>query len=83
MSFLGPSMRVVLISQYFHPEQFSNNAIARSLVAGVYEVYAVPWVLNYLSGVFFAGYSNREGRSEGWEAKGYTTRRRSLGVVQN
>lgn len=59
-------MRVALISQYFHPEQFSNNAIARELVRRGHEVDAFPCVPNYPEGKFFAGYSNSERREEVW-----------------
>lgn len=60
-------MRVILISQYFHPEQFSNNAIAKNLVARGHDVHAVPCVPNYPSGTFFEGFSNRSRRLEMWE----------------
>lgn len=60
-------MRVVLISQYFFPEQFSNNAIAKNLVERGHDVHAVPCVPNYPAGTFFQGYSNQSRRSETWE----------------
>lgn len=60
-------MHIVLISQYFHPEQFSNNAIASNLVARGHVVEAVPCVPNYGKGDFFEGYSNRRRRDEVWQ----------------
>ncbi|MFC3073679.1 glycosyltransferase family 4 protein [Shinella pollutisoli] len=60
-------MYVALISQYFHPEQFSNNAIARELVRRGHEVHAFPCVPNYPEGRFPAGYSNTARREETWE----------------
>lgn len=60
-------MRVILISQYFHPEPFSNNAIARELVRRGHEVTAVPCVPNYPAGEFSEGYSNWRRRAETWE----------------
>ena len=59
-------LHVVLISQYFHPEQFSNTAIALNLVARGHTVEAVPCVPNYGTGAFFEGYSNRRRREEVW-----------------
>lgn len=60
-------MRIALISQYFHPEQFSNNAIAKELVRRGHKVTAVSCVPNYPAGTFTAGYSNTERRDEEWE----------------
>lgn len=60
-------MHVVLISQYFHPEPFSNNAIARELVRRGHQLTAVPCVPNYPAGEFSEGYSNKQGREETWE----------------
>ena len=60
-------MRIAFISQYFHPEQFSNNAIARNLVRRGHEVHVIPCVPNYPTGRFFEGYSNRHHREERWE----------------
>lgn len=60
-------MHIVLISQYFFPEQFSNNAIARELVKRGHAVEAVTCVPNYPAGTFFPGYSNAERREENWE----------------
>lgn len=60
-------MRVVMISQYFHPEPFSNSAIARELVRRCHEVVAVPCVPNYPAGEFTQGYSNTQKREETWQ----------------
>lgn len=60
-------LTILFVSQYFHPEQFSNNAIARELVARGHEVHALPCVPNYPGGAFFEGYSHRERREEVWE----------------
>jgi len=59
-------MKIAFLSQYFHPETFSNNAIAEALVARGHEVHAVPCVPNYPAGTFFPGYSNRARREETW-----------------
>lgn len=61
---------VLYLSQYFYPEQFLNNHVARSLVRAGYEVDVVCCVPNYPSGRFFDGYSNRSRREEIWEGVG-------------
>lgn len=60
-------VKILFISQYFYPEQFSNNAIARELIRRGHSVLAVPCVPNYPQGTFFEGYSNFERRDEIWE----------------
>ncbi len=60
-------MKIVLISQYFYPEQFSNNSIAKNMVERGHEVEVVACVPNYPQGAFFDGYSNSTRRSEIWE----------------
>ena len=60
-------MHILLLSQYFHPEPFSNNEIARELVQRGHEVSVVSCVPNYPAGTFTSGYSNSERRSEIWE----------------
>lgn len=60
-------MKISFISQYFFPEQFSNNSIARHLVSLGCEVKATVCVPNYPAGIFFDGYSNSERRRETWE----------------
>lgn len=67
---VGPEpdhMRIAFLSQYFHPETFSNNMIARALVERGHEVHVVCCVPNYPAGSFFDGYSNRARREEVWE----------------
>ncbi len=59
-------MKILFISQYFHPESFSNNDIAQSLVARGHEVEVVCCVPNYPDGVFYPGYSNYDRRKEQW-----------------
>ncbi len=60
-------MKIAFLSQYFHPETFSNNEIARDLTERGHEVHAVCCVPNYPAGVFFEGYSNRARREETWQ----------------
>ncbi|MBB4611409.1 glycosyltransferase family 4 protein [Sphingomonas yabuuchiae] len=60
-------MDILYLSQYFYPEQFLNNHIAKSLVASGHEVDVVCCVPNYPVGRFFAGYSNRNRHDGVWE----------------
>jgi colanic acid biosynthesis glycosyl transferase WcaI len=82
-------MKVLFLSQYFYPEQFSNNAIAQELVKRGHDVTAVPCVPNYPAGQFFEGYSNRDKRSEVWNGvhihRAFTVARgtRALQMVLN
>lgn len=59
-------LKILFVSQYFHPEQFSNNSIAQYLSGAGHEVEVVTCVPNYPEGKFFDGYSNRELRQEKW-----------------
>jgi len=59
-------MRIAFISQYFFPEQFSNNQIAAHLVNEGHDVDVVCCVPNYGQERFFDGYSNNERRTEIW-----------------
>ncbi len=59
-------MRIAFISQYFHPEIFSNTQIAQALVARGHEVVVFPCVPNYGRDGFYDGYSNRQRRDETW-----------------
>lgn len=61
------SLRVLFLSQYFYPEQFSNNGIATELVARGHRVTAIPCVPNYPEGQFYDGYGNFRKRAETWE----------------
>tara|TARA_R110001599_G_scaffold8354_5_gene40501 strand:+ start:24823 stop:26049 length:1227 start_codon:yes stop_codon:yes gene_type:complete len=60
-------MKILFISQYFYPEQFSNNSLALELVQREHRVTVIPSVPNYPSGTFFPGYSNKSCRTEVWK----------------
>lgn len=60
-------MNIAFVTQYFFPEQFSNNAIARELVHRGHNVHVFCAVPNYPAGVFFEGYSNALRREDVWE----------------
>lgn len=59
-------LNIVLISQYFHPEPFSNSVIALDLHRRGHLVRVVTGVPNYGRPAFFEGYSNRHRRHEDW-----------------
>jgi colanic acid biosynthesis glycosyl transferase WcaI len=61
------SLNILYLSQYFHPEQFLNNHIAKALVAADHRVDVVTCVPNYPAGRFFDGYSNAGRKEELWE----------------
>ena len=60
-------LNILLISQYFFPEQFSNNSIAAFLKRSGHTIDVVSCVPNYPEGVFYEGYSNRANRRETWK----------------
>lgn len=60
-------MKILFVSQYFHPEPFSNNDIAKALVERGHDVEVVTCVPNYPEGQFYSGHSNRDRRVEEWE----------------
>ncbi len=82
-------MKIVFITQYFFPEQFSNNAMARELVRRGHDVHVFSAVPNYPAGVFFEGYSNSARREEVWEgvriSRAYTLPRgaRAVSLIVN
>lgn len=59
-------MNITFVSQYFYPEQFSNNSIAKELIKRGHEVDVVCAVPNYGYNDFFPGYSNSKKREEIW-----------------
>lgn len=60
-------MKITFISQYFHPEPFSNNEIAQALVEKGHDLDVICCVPNYPSGVFTEGYDNKTRRFEIWK----------------
>ena len=55
------NMRILIISQYYFPEQFQINEIAPELVKRGHEVTVLCGVPNYPKGVVFDGYESRDG----------------------
>tara|TARA_R100000306_G_C4372155_1_gene140475 strand:- start:300 stop:1574 length:1275 start_codon:yes stop_codon:yes gene_type:complete len=59
-------LNIAFVSQYFYPEQFSNNDIVRHLVQQGHAVNVICCVPNYGQDTFFDGYSNKTRASEEW-----------------
>lgn len=51
------SLKILISTQHFYPENFRINSVARSLVDMGYEVDVITGLPNYPSGKVFAGYS--------------------------
>jgi len=49
-------MRVLIVSQYFHPENFRINEVVRTLIEKGIKVEVLTGKPNYPEGVFFPGY---------------------------
>lgn len=60
------SLNIAFVSQYFYPEQFSNNEIVKYLVQQGHEVDVICCVPNYGKETFFDGYSNKSRVTEEW-----------------
>lgn len=59
-------MKVLIISQYFWPENFKINDIALGLKEKGHEVVVLTGIPNYPQGAFFDGYNKNSGDEE-WE----------------
>lgn len=57
----------MVISQYFHPEQFRINDICREWVKRGYQVTVVTGIPNYPQGKFYDGYGVRKRRRERYQ----------------
>lgn len=57
-------MKILIISQYYYPEQFLINDIAPELVRRGHEVTVLTGVPNYPQGEVFSGYENGQKKSE-------------------
>lgn len=53
-------MKILIVTQYFYPEQFQINEIAPELVKRGHEVTVLCGVPNYPKGVVFEGYGSAE-----------------------
>ena len=57
---------ILIVSQYFYPEQFRVNDIAVEWVKRGYKVTVLTGIPNYPQGKFFDGYGWRKRRREAW-----------------
>lgn len=57
---------ILIISQYFYPESFRINDMAKEWVKRGYRVTVLTGIPNYPQGVFFDGYGYRRRRREWW-----------------
>ena len=53
-------MKILIVTQYYYPEQFQINEIAPELVKRGHEVTVLCGVPNYPKGVVFEGYGSAE-----------------------
>lgn len=60
------SKHILVISQYFYPEQFRINDIASEWVKRGYRVTVLTGIPNYPKGKFYEGYSWLKKRTEKW-----------------
>lgn len=60
----GTKRRVLLVTQYFYPENFKSNEIAFELVKRGYEVDALVSIPNYPEGRYYSGYGIFSRRKE-------------------
>ncbi len=58
--------QILIISQYFYPEQFRVNDIALELYKRGYKVTVLTGIPNYPQGKFFKGYGLFKNRKENW-----------------
>ncbi len=57
-------MKILIVSQYYYPEQFQINEIAPELVRRGHQVTVVCGMPNYPKGVYFPGYEDNKRRIE-------------------
>lgn len=57
-------MKILIVSQYYYPEQFQINEIAPELVRRGYDVTVLTGLPNYPKGEIYPGYENGQKRKE-------------------
>lgn len=57
-------MKILIVTQYYYPEQFQINEIAPELVKRGHEVTVLCGLPNYPKGIVFEGYSSAEGLAQ-------------------
>ena len=80
---------ILIVSQYFYPEQFRINDIATEWVKRGYKVTVLTGIPNYPQGKFYKGYNWFENRKETWNGVDiiriplFARGRSSVGMVMN
>ena len=59
-------MRILIVSQYFHPENFRVNQLATALREGGHDIVVLTGQPNYPTGRFFPGYGSMRTQTEHW-----------------
>jgi glycosyltransferase involved in cell wall biosynthesis len=59
-------MRILIVSQYFHPENFRVNQLATALRESGHDIVVLTGEPNYPAGRFFPGYGSWWPRTEVW-----------------
>ena len=63
---MNKKAHILVVSQYFYPEQFRINDICREWVRRGYRVTVLTGIPNYPQGKFYTGYGLRKRRKEIW-----------------
>ena len=58
--------RILVVSQYFYPENFRINDICKEWVKRGYKVTVLTGIPNYPKGKFYSGYNYKKNRKETW-----------------
>lgn len=80
---------ILIVSQYFYPEQFRINDIALEWIKRGYEVTVLTGIPNYPQGKFYPGYGWFKRRRETWNGINiiriplFARGKRSIGMVLN
>lgn len=61
------SKHILVVSQYFYPEQFRVNDICREWIKRGYKITVVTGIPNYPQGEFYDGYGYNQKRTENWK----------------
>lgn len=56
--------RILLVTQYFYPENFKSNDLAFEMSARGYKVHVLTGIPNYPTGKYYKGYSLFKRRKE-------------------
>ena len=59
-------MRILIITQYFWPENFKINSLALDLKRRGHDIVVLTGLPNYPEGKIYSGYSFFNNRSEKW-----------------